>query len=74
VFDAAVPGSFQDVQKPHDIRIDIVQWVLRRLANAGLSGEIDHAPRLVWAEDPCDRGLFGQFTLFEMKIRVTEAS
>ncbi len=44
---AEVPAALEDVSKADDVTVDIGQRIFDRVADAGLSGKVDHALRLV---------------------------
>src|SRR5438552_12547010 len=44
VLDIRVPGTLQDVLKAEDVALDVREWILYRIANSGLCGEMDDPP------------------------------
>src|SRR6266513_741491 len=43
VLDVGVPPTLQDVLKAEDVALDVCEWILDGIANAGLRGEMDDA-------------------------------
>ena len=50
MFNLLVPTALENIQKADDIGVDIGARILQRIADAGLSCEIDHPLRLEISE------------------------
>ena len=53
--DAVVPASLEDVRGADHVAVDVGEWILDRIAHAGLGAEVDHALELLAARraPPC---------------------
>ena len=44
-----VPAAFQHVSEPDHIRLDVGEWVRQRVANSGLSGQVNDAVEVLFS-------------------------
>ncbi len=66
--DRMTPASFEDVEKPGDIVLDIGLRVDEGLPYPRLGGQIDNHLRLLFREEPADGILIGDVHLQEFEI------
>src|SRR5262245_55352465 len=65
-----VPASFEDVQEPDEIAVDVRVRIGERVANAGLRGEMDDAIEAFFAEQPFQAFAITEFLAHQAKARM----
>lgn len=63
VLNAVMPAAFEDVAEAHQIALDVSDRVLQGIANAGLGGQMDYAPRAYRGEQLRNGGAIGDVEL-----------
>ena len=51
MFNTVVPTALQDMAKAHQVALDVSRGILKGVANAGLSREVDNNSRLLFSEE-----------------------
>ena len=60
-----VSATFQNVQIADQVGVGIGMRIFQRVANASLSGQMDHAVKLLFCEQLCDALAIGKIDFME---------
>ena len=67
MFYGMVPTSFQNREEAIEIRLKISEWVVKRIANASLRGQMNHGIKIPLLKKGGHFGLVGAIHLDEFK-------
>jgi hypothetical protein len=65
-----MPAAFQHVERPHDVAAHVGVRIFKRVAHAGLGGEVHHAHEFLALEKLCNARVVGKIELHEAEFRV----